>query len=86
MPVDKNKQFPSWCCQRCGDQIGYLGRLVEIIYVPFFWIAKSAFHNCPELFALPTKKVSQRKSYKGRNDFPIFDSVDIASNERDNDA
>ncbi len=28
--------YPSWCCQRCGEQIGWLGRFV------FFGL----FHRC----------------------------------------
>jgi len=24
--------FPNWCCQKCGEPIGYLGRFVELIF------------------------------------------------------
>lgn len=26
------KKYPSYCCQKCGEHIGYLGRFVEFIY------------------------------------------------------
>lgn len=29
-------RFPSYCCQRCGDQIGWVGRVFQAIGVPLY--------------------------------------------------
>ena len=81
-----SRQFPSWCCQRCGDQIGYLGRFVEFLYSPLLWIVKGAFHDCPALFAPPTKKIAERESYERSDDFPVFSSADAAIDEKGGNA
>ena len=26
------RKFPSFCCQKCGKQIGYIGRILEFCY------------------------------------------------------
>lgn len=28
----KGKKYPSYCCQKCGEPIGWLGRIIEWIY------------------------------------------------------
>jgi len=71
-----DKQYPSWCCQRCGDRIGYVGRFLEFIATPILWAAKSIYHDCPGLFTLPAKKVSKGKSDERCYDFPIFGGAD----------
>lgn len=25
--------IPSWCCQKCGEEIGYLGRLFQFLHM-----------------------------------------------------
>lgn len=32
--------YPPYCCQKCGDQIGYIGRFFQFIRVPL--------HRCEE--------------------------------------
>ena len=27
----KNNLYPSWCCQKCGSGIGWLGRFINFI-------------------------------------------------------
>jgi hypothetical protein len=27
-------KFPSWCCQICGDPVGWLGRIFQFLHVP----------------------------------------------------
>lgn len=77
-----DNKYPSWCCQRCGDRIGYLGRFVEILYMPFLWLSKSVFHNCPGLFTLPAKKIAECESDERSNNFPIFGGIDSAIKEQ----
>lgn len=36
----RNKKYPSNCCQRCGKNIGWLGRFIEIVYCGLIK------HNC----------------------------------------
>lgn len=33
-------KYPSYCCQRCGSQIGWLGRFMEAIF--------GQVHDCEE--------------------------------------
>jgi len=40
--MKSEKEYPSFCCQKCGERIGYLGRFVEWI---FFGLIK---HDCRE--------------------------------------
>ena len=76
-----NNQYPTYCCQRCGEEIGYLGRFLEIIWTPFLWIAKSMFHSCPALFAFSPKEITKSQGYNRRNDTPILNGVNSAPNE-----
>ena len=39
------KKYPSYCCQRCGSCIGYLGKIVEFIYYKIFRL-KMFKHKC----------------------------------------
>lgn len=39
-------KHPSYCCQRCGENVGYLGKIVEFIYYKIFRL-KMFKHNCP---------------------------------------
>ena len=80
--MPKDRQIPSWCCQRCGEQIGYLGRFIWFVFLPVLWMVKSIYHDCPGLFTHPPKKISQRESYERGNNFPIFDSSDSTAKER----
>jgi len=32
-------KYPLYCCQTCGEQIGYLGRALSVFKI---------FHKCPE--------------------------------------
>lgn len=32
--VEKGFGYPSWCCQECGEAIGYLGRFFQL-FKPF---------------------------------------------------
>jgi len=34
------KKFPSWCCQKCGEHIGWIGRVLTAL-LPFW-------HKCRE--------------------------------------
>jgi len=36
-------KFPSWCCQQCGESIGWLGRFFSYI-LPFHPFK----HNCED--------------------------------------
>ena len=38
--MKKNKVFPSWCCQECGEHIGWIGRFFQAI-IP-------RYHKCPD--------------------------------------
>lgn len=40
-------KHPSYCCQRCGENVGYLGKIVEFIYHKIFRI-KMFKHECDE--------------------------------------
>lgn len=40
-------KYPSYCCQRCGEPVGYLGKIVEFIYYKIFRI-KMFKHKCNE--------------------------------------
>lgn len=34
--MEKNKRkYPSYCCQKCGEPIGWLGRFIEFILFGF---------------------------------------------------
>lgn len=38
--LTKNKSWPSWCCQECGEPVGWLGRLFGLLRVkPFHFHA-----------------------------------------------
>jgi hypothetical protein len=65
-------RYPKWCCQRCGEQIGYIGRFVELTAYPLLMICKSVFHNCDGLFSRTAKKVPEGKSNNRANDFPVL--------------
>lgn len=58
--IELQRQYPSWCCQRCGNQIGYIGRFLEFMATPILWMAKSIFHDCPVLFTLTSEKIAKR--------------------------
>ena len=36
----KRQTYPSWCCQKCGEQIGYIGRFFQFLRVPFYQCEK----------------------------------------------
>lgn len=36
------RRFPRHCCQRCGEQVGYIGRLMMALRLPV--------HDCPPWF------------------------------------
>lgn len=38
--MKKTAKFPSWCCQHCGEHIGWLGRIIQKIL--------PNWHNCPD--------------------------------------
>lgn len=42
------KKYPSYCCQRCGSCVGYLGKIVEFIYYKIFRL-KMFKHECKSL-------------------------------------
>jgi len=27
------REYPSWCCQKCGENVGWIGRLVPLSHV-----------------------------------------------------
>lgn len=29
--MSNKKLFPSWCCQSCGEHIGWLGRIMSVL-------------------------------------------------------
>jgi hypothetical protein len=39
----KGNKFPSWCCQECGEPIGWLGRFFSYVlpFRPFKHVCKS---------------------------------------------
>jgi len=37
-------KFPSWCCQKCGEHIGWLGRLFTAL-LPFWHKCKDEHGN-----------------------------------------
>ena len=41
------RKHPSYCCQKCGENVGYLGKVVEFIYYKIFRI-KMFKHKCDE--------------------------------------
>ena len=41
------RRYPSWCCQRCGAYIGYLGRFMEWVY-PRCGLFRILRHPCPQ--------------------------------------
>jgi hypothetical protein len=44
--------YPKWCCQRCGSQVGYIGRALE--HIARF--CGYTLHNCEEI-----QRVQQRE-------------------------
>lgn len=46
-------KYPSYCCQRCGSCIGYLGKIVEFIYYKIFRM-KMFKHKCKSLIYTTT--------------------------------
>lgn len=38
--MKKTRTFPSWCCQKCGEPIGWLGRLFNVFL--------SKWHKCKD--------------------------------------
>lgn len=73
---------PLWCCQRCGEEIGYIGRFIECICAPLLWTCKSIFHTCPSLFVcFPKKEPKGKSDYRGNN-FPIIRSGNRTSTEK----
>jgi len=68
--------YPRWCCQKCGERIGYLGHFVEWLYAPLMWACKSIFHTCPGLFVLSAKEIPQSESDKRAGYFPVFRNLD----------
>lgn len=67
--------FPPWCCQKCGENIGYIGRCLEFLAYPLLWASKSIFHYCPGLFIAP-EKIAKGQSNKGANRFPVLSRLD----------
>lgn len=44
------KKFPSWCCQKCGENIGYVGR----------FLLMGLLHKCQKsIFGTFAKNVSE---------------------------
>ena len=39
------RKYPSYCCQKCGENVGFLGKIVEFIYYKIFRI-KMFKHDC----------------------------------------
>ncbi len=43
-PVDcLVRRYPSWCCQECGEPIGWLGRFLELLTI-------AKWHKCDSKF------------------------------------
>lgn len=38
-------KYPSYCCQKCGENVGYLGKIIEFIYYKIFRL-KMFKHKC----------------------------------------
>ena len=39
------KKFRSWCCQECGEHIGWLGRLIKLML--------PQWHTCKDEYSRP---------------------------------
>lgn len=48
-------KYPSYCCQDCGEAIGWLGLLLNKIYIPI--------HSCPKAKKIHLK-IKQHQSKK----------------------
>ncbi len=75
-------KFENWCCQRCGAEIGYIGRLAELTCWPLLLICKSVFHDCHELFSRPSEQIPEGKSNDRPNGFPILNRLDGACDKQ----
>ena len=75
-------KFESWRCQRCGEEIGYMGRFAELTCWPLLLICKSVFHNCPELFSRSSEQIPKGKSNDRANGFPILNRLDGACDKQ----
>jgi len=44
MPEQRKRKYPLWCCQTCGENIGFLGHFVE-----FMWGHKMHDQDCDRI-------------------------------------
>lgn len=75
--------YPKWCCQRCGAEIGYVGRFVEITAYPLLAICRTVFHDCEALFSRFPKEITKSECNKRANDCPIVSGLDRACDKED---
>lgn len=75
------KEYPKWCCQRCGEETGYLGKFKEFIHRPLLGLCKEIYHDCPGLFVSSAKEVPEGQCDKRADHFPVIKRLDGASHE-----
>jgi len=68
------EQYPKWCCKKCGEEIGYVGHVLEFFAYPLLWACRSIFHYCPGLF-VASEEIAKSQSNKRADHFPILNRL-----------